>query len=293
MIARGVTPWLCLYHWDLPQALQDRGGWLNRDIAGKFADYAGIVARRLGDRVKHWAMFNEPNVHALFGYGTGGHAPGLKGLPNMLAATHHQNLAQGRAMQALRAERADLRLGTVTQLSPVRPSSESEADRRAAQRFDAFWNGVFLDPLFKGSYPRAFAARFAPLIVDGDLDTIRQPIDFSASITTRRIYGRCAAKPVRRLVRRRRPRARALPRWAGRSTPAALTEELVRLRDQYGNPDVYVTENGACFDDSVAADGTVHDDERVAYLREHLAAAQAAHRRRCQAPRLFRLVAAR
>ena len=150
LVTRGITPWLCLYHWDLPQALQDRGGWVNRDIAGQFADYAGIVARRLGDRVKHWAMFNEANVHALFGYGTGGHAPGLTGLPNMLAATHHQNLAQGRALQALRAERSDFRLGTVLNLSPVRPSSESEADRRAAERYDAFWNGAFLDPLFKG-----------------------------------------------------------------------------------------------------------------------------------------------
>ena len=91
LITRGITPWLCLYHWDLPQALQERGGWVNRDSAGQFADYATIVARRLGDRVKHWAMFNEANVHALFGYGAGGHAPGLTGLPNMLAATHHQN----------------------------------------------------------------------------------------------------------------------------------------------------------------------------------------------------------
>src|SRR5579883_963133 len=110
LLGRGVAPWLCLYHWDLPQALQDRGGWLHRDIAEKFADYARIVARRLGDRVKHWAMLNEPNVHALFGHGIGGHAPGLAGLSNMLAAIHHQNLAQGRALQALRAERAGLAL---------------------------------------------------------------------------------------------------------------------------------------------------------------------------------------
>src|ERR1700728_4185095 len=124
LITRGITPWLCLYHWDLPQALQDQGGWLKRDIADKFADYARIVAGRLGDRVKHWAMFNEPNIHALFGYGMGGHAPGLKGLPNFLAASHHQNLAQGRALQALRAERADLRLGTRGHISPGGASSD-------------------------------------------------------------------------------------------------------------------------------------------------------------------------
>jgi beta-glucosidase len=108
LIARGIAPWLCLYHWDLPQALQEQGGWLNRDIVQKFAEYGRIVARRLGDRVKHWAILNEPNVHALFGHGTGSHAPGLTGLPNMLATIHHQNLAQGVALQALRAERSAL-----------------------------------------------------------------------------------------------------------------------------------------------------------------------------------------
>src|SRR6516164_4866291 len=95
LIANGVAPWLCLYHWDLPQALQEKGGWLNRDTSAAFADYARVVARRLGDRVKHWAIFNEPNVHALFGHGLGAHAPGLKGLPNMLSAIHHLNLAHG------------------------------------------------------------------------------------------------------------------------------------------------------------------------------------------------------
>src|SRR5579872_4645849 len=123
LVARGITPWLCLYHWDLPQPLQESGGWLNRDIAEKFADYARVVAKRLGDRVQHWAISNEPNVHALFGHGIGEHAPGLKGLPNMLAAVHHQNLAQGRAIQALRAEHSGLRLGTVISLQPARPSS--------------------------------------------------------------------------------------------------------------------------------------------------------------------------
>ena len=177
-IAHGITPWLCLYHWDLPQALQEKGGWVNRDIAEKFADYGRVVARRLGDRVKHWAMFNEPNVHALFGYGMGGHAPGLNGLPNLLAAIHHQNLAQGRALQALRAERGDFRLGTVISLQPTRPSPGHEADKTAVARFDAFWNGAFLDPLFKGDYPAAIAEEMAPLVADGDLEAIKQPVDF-------------------------------------------------------------------------------------------------------------------
>ena len=178
LLGRGVTPWLCLYHWDLPQALQDEGGWVKRDIAPKFADYARIVARRLGDRVKHWAMFNEPNIHALFGHGVGSHAPGLTGLPNMLAAIHHQNLAQGQALQAVRAEHSGLRLGTVINLQPARAASERPEDRRAAERFDAFWNGTSLDPLLTGSYPRAIADQFAPLVAAGDLETAHQPVDF-------------------------------------------------------------------------------------------------------------------
>src|SRR6185503_9128549 len=108
------------------QALQERGGWLNRDTAARFADYAGIVARRLGDRVRHWTVLNEPNIHALFGHGVGGHAPGLKGLPNMLAAIHHLNLAQGSGIAALRAERAKLRVGTIISLQPARPSSDRD-----------------------------------------------------------------------------------------------------------------------------------------------------------------------
>ena len=276
LITRGVTPWLCLYHWDLPQALQDQGGWLKRDIADKFADYARIVARRLGDRVKHWAMFNEPNIHALFGYGMGGHAPGLKGLPNFLAASHHQNLAQGRAIQALRAERADLRLGTVINISPVRPSSDRKEDRRAAERFDAFWNGAFLDPLFKGSYPAAVAAEMAPLIVGDDLKAIQQPIDFFGlnyyapawvADAPQSLFGAWfgAAPAGMRFT------AIGWPVDAG-----GLNDVLNRFRDQYGNPEIYVTENGACYDDKMVGNGTVQDDDRTAYLRDHIAAARRA-----------------
>ncbi len=227
LIARGITPWLCLYHWDLPQALQDEGGWLNRDMAQKFADYAGIVARRLGDRVKHWATFNEPNIHALFGYGIGEHAPGIKGLPNMLRAMHNQNLAHGRAVQALRAERGDLRLGTILSLQRARPSSDSEADRRATERFEAMWNGACLDPLVKGAYPAPVAGDFAPLIADGDLATMQQPLDFLGVNYYAPMYvADCAAKPVRRLVRRRAARHARSPQWAGRSMPAGSAKSL-------------------------------------------------------------------
>jgi beta-glucosidase len=272
LLARGVEPWLCLYHWDLPQALQDRAGWLNRDITGKFADYARIVVRRLGDRVSHWVTFNEPNIHALFGHGLGGHAPGMKGLASMLTAMHYQNLAHGRAVQALRAEVSGLRIGTVVSLQRARPSSGRDEDRSATERFDAMWNGACLEPQMTGAYPVPVAGDFAPLLADGDLTTIHQPLDFIGVNNYAPMYVTDAPQSL-------------FGAWFGPIPPGtrvtaldwpidapALTEELVRLGARYNEPDIYVTENGACFDDAVAPDGIVHDDDRVDYLHDHLAA---------------------
>jgi beta-glucosidase len=274
LIAKHITPWLCLYHWDLPQALQERGGWLNRDTCEKFAAYALVVARRLGDRVKHWATFNEPNVHALLGHGIGNHAPGLTGLPSMLAAIHHQNLAHGRAVAALRAERSDLRVGTVINQQPARPASDRDEDRRAAQRFDAMWNGACLDPLLKGNYPDVIAAEFAPLIADGDLKAMHQPIDFLGVNYYSPMYIADAPQSPFGAWYGAAPQGARLTAMGWPIDPGGLTERLIHLRDCYGDLDLYITENGASFDDTVAADGSVHDDDRVAYLRDHLAAAR-------------------
>jgi len=276
LLERGIAPWLCLYHWDLPQALQERGGWLDRDTGERFADYARIVARRLGDRVTHWAIFNEPNIHALFGHGLGEHAPGLKGLATLLAAIHHLNLAQGLAIAALRAERAELRVGTILSLQPARPASERAEDRGAAERFDGMWNGACLDPLMTGAYPAAVAADFAPLVRAGDLAAMRQPIDWLGVNYYSPMYAAQAPQSL-------------FGAWFGPAPPGTrftamgwpvdaggLAEELIRLRERYGDLALYVTENGACYDDARAADGTVQDDDRIAFLRDHLAAARRA-----------------
>ena len=221
-------------------------------------------------------MFNEANVHALFGHGIGSHAPGLTGRSNMLAAIHHQNLAQGRALQALRAEHSQLRLGTVINVQPARPSSDRDEDRRAAERFDAFWNGAVLDPLFKGVYPAAIAADFTPLVASGDLPTIKQPIDFFGLNYYAPMYVAAAPQNLLGAWFGAVPAGTRFTAFGWPIDPSGLTDALHRLRDRYGNPDIYVTENGACYDDPVAADGTVHDDDRVAYLRDHLAAARRA-----------------
>ncbi len=276
VIARGITPYLCLYHWDLPQALQDQGGWVKRDTAEKFADYARVVARRLGDRVKHWAMFNEPNVHALFGYGVGSHAPGVSGLPNLLAAIHHQNLAQGRALQALRAERADFKLGTVLSLQPARPSSDTEADRRAADLFAAFWNDAFLEPLMDGRYPVLIAERFAPLIAAGDLATIKHKVDFLGVNYYAPAYIADAPESLFGAWFGAVPEGTRFTAMNWPIVPDGLYDELMDLYARYRTLDLYITENGACFDDRVEADGSVNDTDRVDFLRRHLAAASRA-----------------
>jgi beta-glucosidase len=276
LLARGIEPWLCLYHWDLPQALQEEGGWLNRGTSEKFADYARVVGKRLGDRVKHWATFNEPNIHALFGYGLGEHAPGITGLPNMLAAMHNQNLAHGRAVAALRAEHADLRVGTVISLQRVRPSSGSEVDRRAAERFEALWNGACLDPLMTGTYPAPVAGEFAPFIAEGDLAAIHQPLDFIGMNYYAPMYVADAPQSLFGAWFGAVPPGTPFTAMGWPVDPGAFAQELIRLSERYGGPDIYVTENGACYDDPVATDGTAHDEDRIAYLRDHLAAAQRA-----------------
>jgi beta-glucosidase len=276
LVARGIAPWLCLYHWDLPQALQDQGGWIKRDIADKFADYARVVAKRLGDRVKHWAMFNEPSIHAIFGHGIGEHAPGLSGMPNMLAAIHHQNLAQGRAMQALRAERAGLQLGTIVNVQPVRPSSDREEDHRAAERFDCFWSRSCLDPLLKGSYPEPIVQDFAAVIADGDLATMHQPVDYIGLNYYAPMWIADAPQSLFGAWFGAVPQGTPLTAMGWPVDAGGLTEALIDLRNRYGDLPIYVTENGACYDEMITADGAVQDEQRVAYLRDHIAAARQA-----------------
>jgi len=276
LLANHVTPWLCLYHWDLPQALQEQGGWHNRAMCEKFAGYARVVAKRLGDRVKHWATFNEPNVHALFGHGIGSHAPGLTGLPNMLAAIHHQNLAHGRAVEALRAERSGLRIGTVINQQPARPSSARDEDRRAAEKFDAMWNGACLDPLLKGRYPELIASDMAPFVAEGDLAAMHRPLDFLGVNYYAPMYIADAPHSLFGAWFGAVPGGTRFTAIGWPIDAGGLTEELIGLHQRYGDLELYIAENGACFDDAAAADGSVRDDERIAYLRDHLAAARRA-----------------
>ena len=269
----GIAPWVCLFHWDLPQALQQRGGWANRDIAGWFADYAQLMVRQLGDRVSHWALFNEPQVHAVMGHGLGEHAPGLRGRDHMFPAIHHLNLAQARAAMALSAQsRTRVRLGTVLSLQPVRPASDSAADRTAAAIWDALWNRAFLDPLFRGSYPKLLEPYLAKFIRPNDFVQSGNLLEFLGVNYYSPMYQRADPLGLVGTNWGANPPAMQMTAMGWPVDPDGLVEVLADLRDQYGNPPMYITENGAYFAETPGPAGHIDDQARISYLRAHIAA---------------------
>ncbi len=270
LLAAGIRPMACLYHWDLPQPLEDRGGWLGREVIGPFADYAVAVTRRLADRVKDWMMLNEPNVVAIFGYGLGDHAPGhTLGEVGILKALHHQNLAQGAALRAIAAAHNGLTLGTVLNLSPARPSSDRAEDAAAAAMWDAVWNRTSLDGVLRGRIPPLLAERMAGFVLPGDEAAIRFPIDLLGI----NYYSRSTMQEVKGRpfdVGWGDPHCDRFTGMGWPVQPDGLYDLLLELKTAYGNPATYIAENGAAYDDQVAADGVVHDAERVRFIEDHL-----------------------
>ena len=272
----GILANVTLNHWDLPQALQDLGGWNNRDCTDWFADYARVVFDRLGDRVAMWATHNEPRV-IVSGYGSGSMAPGLADATQAYRTVHHLNLAHGKAVQVYRQGGYPGKIGIVLDLQNFIPASNSEADRLAAQRVVENAHNLYLDPIFKGSYPAYLCDWLGPLApqpLAGDLETIHQPIDFlginhyfTMQVQAHSHGGLLKASPS--MVTR--------PMW-GRTevdwgvNPSGLTDVLLKVKNQYGNPAIYITENGCAALDEADANGFVYDRERVNYLRRHLIA---------------------
>jgi beta-glucosidase len=271
LLEAGIEPWLCLYHWDLPQALQDEGGWANRNIVQYFADYAGLIARELGDRVKRWLILNEPRCIAWLGHFIGIHAPGIKNLELALKVSHHLLLAQGKTIQTLREIYQDFQIGTIVDLNVVHPITDDEKDQKAAGRFDEFWNRWFIDPVFKGEYPSlAKEAGLEPK--REDMDLIKQPLDFlGVNYYRRSLAAYDPSDPLMRakVVQKKTP----VTEMGWEIYPNGLCEILTRLRKEYDNPVLYVTENGVAFEDNVKRNGEVQDDDRIAFLRGHMLAA--------------------
>ncbi len=280
--ARGITPYATLYHWDLPQALQDAGGWGDRGTAHRFAEYAALVADEL-DGVEHWMTLNEPWVAAFVGHGSGRHAPGIADGATAVQVSHHLLLGHGLAVQALRAADAG-RVGIVLNLSAVRPATDSADDRRAARLADGHQNRWFLDPVLRGADPDDVREAFGAVtdlafVADGDLATISAPIDFLGINYYFPSTVRAGTTPARAELTPLTD-VEAVPPQVGEPTTAmgwpidatGMTEVLTRVTRDYGDVPLWITENGIAVHDYVDPSGRVNDVERIAYLRDHLSA---------------------
>ena len=279
LLGAGIAPCATLFHWDTPQALQDQGGWLDRDITDRFADYAGILGEHFADRVDLWATLNEPMVVTLFGYGLGMHAPGLTLMYDALPVAHHLLLAHGKAVAALRSAGAH-EIGIVNNHGPAWPVSSSAEDVEAARLYDDLVNWTFADPVLLGRYPETFAGLMPgpPERLAEDLAVISTPIDWyglnhydPASVA--------AAAPGSDLpFDRRVPEGYPVTDFGWPVVPAAFREILGTLRDRFGDalPPIHVTENGCSYADGPGEDGRVRDTRRIEYLDGYLHALEEA-----------------
>ncbi|MDW3687352.1 family 1 glycosylhydrolase [Cupriavidus sp. CV2] len=284
MMEHGIEPFPTIFHWDIPVWA---GDFRSRDLAFRLADYADIVTRKLGDRVKNWIVLNEPNSLAIRGYGVGVHAPGLRSAEAMFAAMHHQNLAQGLAFQAMRASsRNGTRIGTTINLQPVRAEGNRPENEPAARMADILWNRAFLDPLYGKGYPAAILPMLAPVIKPGDMDIVSAKPDFLGMNYYSRIYVKSAQGAPLGIDQGNAPPN--LPHTAYFPVePDGMTEMLLRLHSEYGSPEIYITETGFALNDPSPRAGMVDDTQRVKHLASYLRAALDAHRRGVSLKGLF------
>jgi beta-glucosidase len=285
LLEKGIRPFVTLNHWDMPQVLEDEGGWASRETVSAFVEYAEVVARRLGDRVKDWTTHNEPWCMAHLGYQTGEHAPGKKDPAASLRAAHHLLLAHGLAVPVIRRLVPDADVGIVLNLSPGYAASDSAADHEATRRHDGFFNRWYLDPLFRGRYPEdAIADRVAqghlenhtlPFVLDGDLQAISTPIDFlGINYYSRAICRGPEEGNAPRVIPVPGPDQVTEMGWEVFAD--GLTSVLERVQRDYGTRALYVTENGASFGSQTNDPTAIDDDHRTAYVRDHLLACHTA-----------------
>lgn len=272
LLEAGVEPWLCLYHWDLPQALQDEGGWLSRDIVGWYGDYATLIARRYGDRVRRFATFNEPSVFTLFGYGFAWHPPGVIDPVALHRAIHHVNLAHGAGVDALRAHVPRSSIGVVHNVQPSRPAgTRSAADVAAAKLLDAYWNRAFPEPQLLGRYPRELAKLVEPYLRPGDLDRIHRPVDWFGLNHYSPVYAKADAQAPLGFAWADAPADVRRSPIGWQIDPEAFRDTLIDVSRRYHLP-IYVTENGAGAIEAPDSAGEVVDRERVNYLTAYISA---------------------
>lgn len=280
LLEAGIIPMATLNHWDFPQALQNRGGWPNRDSVDWFADYAQIIFEKLGDRVPYFATHNEPFVVAFPGYAEGSMAPGIASYPQAFQAAHHLNLAHGRAVQRFRQLDCQGQIGVVLNLATFIPKTNAPEDVAAAGRIEDFINNMFLDPIFKGRYPERlmdWMGEMKPKIQDGDLAVTSEPIDF---LGVNYYFSQIVRFDPHGLLKlRSEPNidkgwGSTLKGWG--VCPSQLTELLLHLKQNYGNPPMFITENGTALGETADETGFVDDQGRIKFLRAHFSAAHKA-----------------
>ena len=272
LLAAQIQPFATLYHWDLPQKLQDMGGWANREVSSYFCDYSAVLSKHLGDRVKNWITINEPWVVANLGHRDGVMAPGIKSEKIALQVAHHLLVAHGKATQALRADNPSARVGIALDMRPTAPASDAPEDVEAALKLwskEARW---YLDPLFKAYYPPDIWTDYgenAPVVKPRDMSLISQNLDFlGINYYTRTVCSKNG--PVERIP------GSQYTDMGWEIAPEAFCKMLIDISQEYNLPPIYITENGAAFKDEVKADGTVEDLNRLDYLRDHLLQARIA-----------------
>lgn len=279
MLERGLQPWVTLYHWDLPQSLQDTGGWENRETVDAYVRYVEVVTRAFGDRVKHWITHNEPWCSAMHGHWDGQHAPGKTDLKSALQACHHILLSHGLAVPVIRRNVAQAQVGIALSLHPLYAASAAPEDQSAMQRHDGIRNRWFLDALAGRGYPAdvwQLCVDERPEVQEGDMQKIATPLDFlGVNYYFPEAIAHCAERlPFQAQVVHRPGRERTAFNWE--VAPEELLPLLTRLRDDYQSAPMVITENGATYEDVVTSDGRIHDIERCAYFQRHLQVVQQA-----------------
>jgi beta-glucosidase len=273
LLEKGITPLVTLYHWDLPQALQDEGGWTNRDTASYFSDYSRIMADKLSDRVTYWTTFNEPGVVVLDGHLFGSHAPGIQDIGAAVKVAHHLLLAHGMGVQAMRTvAHRPIKAGIVLNTADVQPASDSDEDKQAAANANSLLLGLMLDPLYKSKYPDLIMGIFSSLLpptLDDDMKIIATPMDFQGlNYYSRAVIKSNPAIPFLGFEEVRPQSDDFSEMWE--VYPQGLSNVLQRVWKEYHPANIIVTENGACVADGVDVDGNVRDPRRLQYIQDHL-----------------------
>lgn len=273
LLDANIKPVATLYHWDLPQALQDKGGWVNRDLTGYFEDYVKLMFQELGDLVPMWITHNEPWVVAYLGHAFGEHAPGMYDFKKAVQVAHNLLLSHGLAVKTYRETGLKGKIGVTLNLYPVYPATGSEKDKNAARKQDEFRNTWFLDPILKSTYPKMLLKFYqkkygVPNIKKKDMEIISAPIDFlGINYYTRNVVK--ADEKAELGVRRIKVENAEYTEMEWEIFPRGLYDLLVRIRKDYGDIPIYITESGAAFNDKLTKDQKVHDRKRIDYLRAH------------------------